>query len=115
MQKRAQGNCGYCFPCLIRRAALATVGWDTEELPWDVLADSALIEDSDKQRGADLRAVLNGAFAWRPDSDLFRNAPLPPGTHTKHLEVWRLGNQELRTWLMDGATGTLSQIVRRLA
>lgn len=49
MQQRAQGNCGYCFPCLIRRAALAKVGWDTEELPWDVLTDSALSHDSYKQ------------------------------------------------------------------
>jgi len=114
MQQRPQGNCGYCFPCLIRRAALATVGWDTEEFSWNVLTDTALIADTDKQRGADLRAVLNGAFADRADTDLLRNAPLPAGTHTEHLRVWREGNEELRTWLKHGATGMLAQVVGRL-
>jgi 7-cyano-7-deazaguanine synthase in queuosine biosynthesis len=115
MQQRLQGNCGYCFPCLIRRAALATVGWDTETLGWDVLTDPTLIENVSERRGADLRAVINGVFSERPDTDLLRNAPLPPGTHSDYLAVWRRGNQELRAWLADGATGPLARTIRRLA
>jgi hypothetical protein len=80
MQQREQGNCGYCFPCLIRRAALAEVSWDTENPPWDALTDPRLIEETGERRGADLRAVVNGVFADRPDSDVLRNAPLPRGT-----------------------------------
>jgi 7-cyano-7-deazaguanine synthase in queuosine biosynthesis len=115
MRQRLQGNCGYCFPCLIRRAALATVGWDTETLAWDALAEPALVENVSERRGADLRAVLNGAFAERPDTDLLRNAPLPPGSHQDYLTVWRRGNEELRTWLAEGATGPLAQAVARLS
>ena len=115
MQRRPQGNCGYCFPCLIRRAALATVGWDNETVAWDVLIEPGLIENVGERRGADLRAVLNGAFAERPDTDLLRNAPLPPGTHPHYLSVWRRGNHELRTWLADGATGPLARAVARLS
>jgi 7-cyano-7-deazaguanine synthase in queuosine biosynthesis len=114
MQKRAQGNCGYCFPCLIRRSSLAVPGWDDEDYPWDVLTDPTLVTEVDEDRGADLRAVLNGVFADRPDSDLLRNAPLPRGSHGQHLSVWRRGNAELRSWLENGAQGELAEIVERL-
>lgn len=114
MQERPQGNCGYCFPCLIRRASLAVPGWDDEEYAWDALTDSSLIDDTELNRGADLRAVLNGVFADRPDTDLLRNAPLPPGTHADHLAVWRRGNDELRSWLKRGAHGSLAGVVARL-
>ena len=114
MQERKQGNCGYCFPCLIRRASLATVGWDTEDLPWDVLSDKRLIEEARELRGADLRAVLNGVFRDRRDVDLLRSAPLPQGTHRDYLSVWRRGNAEIRKWLQDGAKGSLRSIVEHL-
>lgn len=114
MQDRAQGNCGYCFPCLIRRASLAVPGWDDEEYPWDVFSDRGLVEETEEHRGADLRAVVNGVFADRPDSDLLRNAPLPPGSHRDHLSVWRRGNAELRSWLEAGAEGSLADVVERL-
>lgn len=114
MQQRKQGNCGYCFPCLIRRSSLAVVGWDDENPPWDVLTDDDLITNLESQRGADLRAVLNGVAGGRPDSDVLRNAPLPRGTHADYLQVWRRGNAELRSWLEAGATGELARIVGRL-
>jgi len=114
MQRRPQGNCGYCFPCLIRRSSLAVPGWDDEDYPWDVLTDRSLVAEVDEDRGADLRAVLNGVFADRPDSDLIRNAPLPSGSHAGHLSVWQRGNSELRRWLEEGAEGDLADIVERL-
>lgn len=114
MQQRQQGNCGYCFPCLIRRASLAVVDWDDENPPWDVLSDPRLVRETAEKRGADLRAVVNGVFAERPDSDVLRNAPLPGGTHGDYLSVWRRGNAELRAWLEQGAEGSLADIVRRL-
>lgn len=114
MQERPQGNCGYCFPCLIRRASLAVPGWDDEKYAWDALTDSSLVDETARQRGADLRAVLNGVFADRPDTDLLRNAPLPAGSHAEHLAVWRRGNAELRSWLTQGAQGSLASVVARL-
>jgi len=114
MQERKQGNCGYCFPCLIRRSALAAVGWDNETFAWDALWDERLIEVTREKRGADLRAVLSGVFWDRPDADVLRNAPLPRGTHRDYISVWRRGNAEIRQWLEDGAVGSLRSIVRRL-
>lgn len=104
--KRPQGNCGYCYPCLIRRASLHHVSWDTETYAWDVLTDPALL-DPRTRRGADLRAVVTGVLADRPDIDALRNAPLPSGERTEFLSVWRRGRTELRSWINDKATGPL--------
>ncbi|MFY1574210.1 Qat anti-phage system QueC-like protein QatC [Verrucosispora sp. WMMD703] len=108
--KRPQGNCGYCFPCLIRRASLAHVGWDTDTYAWNVLAEGALLEPRTR-RGADLRAIISGAFTNRPDRDILRNGPLPRGEGTAFLRVWRQGLVELRTWLEQGAKGDLAALL----
>lgn len=110
---RKQGNCGYCFPCLIRRASLAHVGWDDDEYAYDVFAeeDSAILLNRRSRRGADLRAVTAGSFADRPDRDALRNGPLPQGERAAFTGVWRRGLAELRTWLTSGANGALVELV----
>lgn len=111
--ERPQGNCGYCFPCLIRRSSMAHVGWDSAEgYAWDALSGEDLL-DRKTQRAADLRAVINGVYASRPDRDIFRNGPIPNGEHRDFLRVWRGGIDELRAWL-DGATGATAKMVHRL-
>lgn len=111
--RRKQGNCGYCFPCLIRRASLAHVEWDDEEYAYDVFtdADSTILLNHRSRRGADLRAVTAGAFADRPDRDVLRNGPLPQGERAAFTGVWRRGLAELRTWLASGACGPLAELV----
>lgn len=110
---RKQGNCGYCFPCLIRRASLAHVGWDDDEYAYNVFdeQDLTLLLNPRSRRGADLRAVLIGAFAERPDRDVLRNGPLPQGERLAFTSVWRRGLGELRTWLANGAHGSLADLV----
>lgn len=110
---REQGNCGYCFPCLIRRSSMAYVGWDAPDgYAWDALSGRDLL-DRDTKRAADLRAVINGVYADRPDRDILRNGPIPNGEHSDFLRVWRGGITELRSWF-DGATGATEQIVKGL-
>jgi 7-cyano-7-deazaguanine synthase in queuosine biosynthesis len=110
---RKQGNCGYCFPCLIRRASLAHVGWDDDEYAYDVFAeeDLTILLNRRSRRGADLRAVAAGAFADRPDRDVLRNGPLPQGERAAFTGVWRRGLAELRAWLASGARGPLAELV----
>lgn len=111
--EREQGNCGYCFPCLIRRSSMAHVGWDSADgYAWDALSGGDLL-DRDTKRAADLRAVINGVYAERPDRDIFRNGPIPNGEHREFLRVWRGGLEELRAWF-EGATGITAEIVSRL-
>ncbi|AII11479.1 Qat anti-phage system QueC-like protein QatC [Rhodococcus opacus] len=111
--EREQGNCGYCFPCLIRRSSMAHVGWDSADgYAWDALSGKDLL-DRDTRRAADLRAVINGVYADRPDRDIFRNGPIPDGEHKEFLRIWRGGIDELRSWF-DGATTATADIVRGL-
>ncbi|MGB3354358.1 MAG: Qat anti-phage system QueC-like protein QatC [Mycobacterium sp.] len=111
--QRDQGNCGYCFPCLIRRASMAHVGWDSADgYAWDALDGSDLLSRATR-RASDLRAVVNGVFADRPDRDVLRNGPIPDGEQRAFLRVWRAGLEELRSWL-QGATGATAELIRGL-
>lgn len=110
---RRQGNCGYCFPCLIRRSSLAHVGWDDDAYAFNVFdeQDLRILLHRRSRRGADLRAVVAGAFADRPDRDVLRNGPLPRGERTAFTGVWRRGLDELRAWLSNGAKGQLTDLL----
>lgn len=108
--RRPQGNCGYCFPCLIRRASMASAGWDSATgYAWDALSGTDLL-DRNTRRAADLRAVINGVFADRPDREILRNGPIPAGEHREFLRVWRTGLDELRDWFGTAAGPTASLI-----
>jgi hypothetical protein len=62
-QGRAIGACGYCYPCLMRRAALHSLGWDRgEDYGRDVLSDPLTLDH--RVRGRDLRALLLAAKSW---------------------------------------------------
>jgi hypothetical protein len=101
---RRQGNCGYCFPCLIRRASLHHVGWDDDEYAFDVFnaEDFQLLMKRRSRRGADLRAVVAGTSIERPARDALRNGPLPLGERAAFADVWRRGLAELHAWLAHG-------------
>lgn len=109
---RQQGNCGYCFPCLIRRSSMARMGWDvSSDYQWNALDGTDLL-DTDTARGNDLRAVIAAVFADRPDRDILRNGPIPNGEHAAFLRVWREGLAELREWF-TGATGVTAGYIER--
>ncbi len=105
---RPQGNCGYCLPCLIRRAALATIKQDhASDYAWDALTDPDLLDRAERT-GADLRATVHGVSPHRDELDIIRNAPLPAGEHRANLQLWHRGAEEVRTWLAQ-AVGPLAQ------
>ncbi|MGB8991125.1 MAG: Qat anti-phage system QueC-like protein QatC [Desulfobaccales bacterium] len=57
------GACGYCYPCLMRRAALHARGWDRGgDYLRDVLTDPGSI--AHRVRGRDLRALLLANQTW---------------------------------------------------
>ena len=73
------GACGYCYPCLLRRAALNRVDGDH---PGDYLLDALRAPGlvAERTRGADLRALLAALHTWqtRPGDIMARVLP-PPG------------------------------------
>jgi 7-cyano-7-deazaguanine synthase in queuosine biosynthesis len=108
-RRQPQGNCGYCLPCLVRRAALARIGHDhSHDYAWDALTDPGLLDPA-VRTGADLRATVRGVSPHRNELDIVRNAPLPPGEHHAYLQLWRRGAEEIRAWLAGGA-GSLAQL-----
>lgn len=58
------GSCGYCYPCLMRRAALHRLGWDEgEDYLLDVLAAPETLRH--RVRGQHLRALLGALQTWQ--------------------------------------------------
>lgn len=95
--KRPQGNCGYCFPCLIRRASMYKVGWDLPaDYAFDVVRDGRLMAG---ERGADIRAVRTSLRAAFRISDVLRNGPIASTDIQGFAGVHQRGREELTLWL----------------
>ena len=94
---RPQGNCGYCFPCLIRRASMHHVGLDKpDDYSFDALADEvALIGD----RGNDLRALIRSLNRPYRPVDVLRNGPVPAKDIPAFAGVYERGRREILTWM----------------
>ena len=62
-QKAPGGACGYCYPCLVRRAALHRLGWDRgQDSRVDVLADLEVLRH--RVKGRHLRALCLALKTW---------------------------------------------------
>jgi len=56
-EKKPRGNCGYCYPCIVRRAALHAAALDDpEDYAWNVCDETDLIRGG--SRGKDARAIF---------------------------------------------------------
>jgi hypothetical protein len=104
---RPDQHCGYCVPCLIRRAALSAVGQDDEDYFIDVLTNPPTPASA---RGRDLRAMAiaiehqRGAKAYRLPFEVRRAGPLPgtPAEIQAYVEVYRRGMDEICALLQKG-------------
>jgi 7-cyano-7-deazaguanine synthase in queuosine biosynthesis len=100
--KREQGNCGYCFPCLIRRSALHRVGLDdADDYAFDALNEP---DEMAHDRGADLRALVRSLNRSARPIDILRNGPVPlEGIHD-FADVFERGRVEILAWLRAAVT-----------
>jgi 7-cyano-7-deazaguanine synthase in queuosine biosynthesis len=102
-----EGNCGYCWPCLIRRASTHHVGWDpTEDYIFDALGDVELLDPS-SQSGASLRAAVASLHDEPTAFSVLRNGGVPAAEVEAFFDLHLRGRAELRTWLEHGAGHTL--------
>jgi 7-cyano-7-deazaguanine synthase in queuosine biosynthesis len=100
--KRDQGNCGYCFPCLIRRASLHRVGLDTpDDYAFDALHETSEME---QERGADLRALVRALNRPTGPLDVLRNGPVRSEDLSAFAAVHTRGRAEILDWLRASAT-----------
>ncbi|MGE3413599.1 MAG: Qat anti-phage system QueC-like protein QatC [Dehalococcoidia bacterium] len=101
---RQQGNCGYCYPCLIRRASMHRVGLDgPADYSWDALTDPTVWRDPQLKTGRDLRALTASLAGPVRPSDVLRNGPIPSGEAGAFFDLYRRGRDEIRAWIGDGA------------
>jgi hypothetical protein len=106
-QGGAAGSCGYCYPCLMRRAALHAAGWDWgEDYHRDVFAEPEAL--AHRVRGRDLRALLVAVKTWE-DAPAEVEARLIVGSALEALpaslaaarRVLDRGFREIAGWLRD--------------
>jgi hypothetical protein len=96
-------NCGYCYPCLVRRAGIEAVldGTDPTTYRYDPRRDTEVASSS--ARGADLAAVAAALHRPVDVRDLFAVASLPAGTDLSRLHEMRERSfTEIKTMLHNG-------------
>lgn len=103
------GNCGHCWPCLIRRAAMHAVGLDDgDQYACDVLTDPDLLDRDGG--GAHLRALLMSLARPARPEDVLVNGPVPRDEIAAFADLHRRGRAELAGWLAGGH----EQLARRV-
>lgn len=105
--RRHARNCGYCVPCLIRRAALHHVGWDNGEHYGIDVCTSELSLGEDV--ASDVRAVLSCLARVHSLLDIeervLQTGRLPHAQLRPTIAMVGRGLDELRDWVC--ARGTL--------
>lgn len=109
-------NCGCCFPCLLRRAALHSVGWDDASSYWrDAFGDAKVMAARDL--GRDLRALLLATHRslesedWTRRAVMSAGAPLTPGYFEDLVSVVQRGFAEVAALVTDSACGRVRQFI----
>ncbi len=112
--KLPPSNCGYCYPCLIRRAALHRIALDSgASYRHDALTEAGLL-DEESDRGADLRALVRGLARDPRPSEVLRNGSVPEADASAFAHVHVRGRDELAAWLRSGAgTALRARLARR--
>lgn len=96
-------NCGYCIPCLIRRASMAHVGADDA-----TYRTNPLLHNLGRTKMTDLRAVQFAAQRNPAEvgvADVLHSGPLPGDAEAieSYVDVYRRGLRELSAFLNPAA------------
>lgn len=97
-------HCGYCLPCLVRRAAVAAAGLEDADAEY---THSVREEALTGKRGSDLRAVKMALLRDKQShtSNILRvlkAGPLPPEEVSAYADVYARGMAELDAFLHGG-------------
>ncbi len=116
-QKAPTGACGYCYPCLVRRAALHRLGWDRgQDYRTDVVAGGESLRH--RVRGRNLRALGLALKTWEesPPDILARlswdGSPgdLPRQVAAAH-RLLEAGFKEMGHWLRDQGSAAIEEFL----
>ncbi len=111
-RRKSAGNCGYCLPCLIRRAAFHQIGKDSgTQYGIDVCAGEM---DMESDSASDLKALLDCLASVRTEAEIRERVQMtgPLGTKLEpSVELVQRGLEELRQLIREKGKSNL----RRLA
>lgn len=110
-------NCGYCYPCLIRRASFAKIGRDnTRYNPLYILSKDFILNHNNIQgRASDLKAVLFSLRRYiehKEESEyirslLIRQGPLDSEELNGYERVYRQSMEELLEMVTSNGNGLI--------
>lgn len=92
------GNCGYCFPCLMRRASLHRLDADDASAYRVDVGDDAFLHGGGSRTGH-LRALIDSIRRPSRPADVLRSGPLPRGRVAEFGRVYERGRGEISAWL----------------
>ena len=96
--REGYANCGYCYPCLMRRVSLHRVGADSaSDYRIDVGAPGFIAKRGEKT--AHLRAILQSISRPAHLTDVLSAGPLPRGQALEFAALYERGRDEIRAWL----------------
>lgn len=103
--RRSAGSCGRCMPCIYRRAALHSIGMDSETYGNDICAGEVDVCDPNTDAADDLRACLSFLRRNHPIESiakmLIANGALPPKDAIQHASTVARAMDEIRRLLRD--------------
>lgn len=107
-RNRSVPACGRCMPCVYRRAALHTIGSDTEAYGNDICTGDVDIDARDEEGPNDLRACFS-FLKRKPSADeialsLLANGKLDIGRLPDYADLVRRAMEEIRRLLRDKGT-----------
>jgi 7-cyano-7-deazaguanine synthase in queuosine biosynthesis len=108
-ERKTATNCGYCVPCLFRRASLHAAKLDSgKDYGIDVCSDELTVE-SDGLSADDLRAVTTGLRRFDTDANIRKAitsvALIQP--INDYVSLVRRGLAEMRTWMAEKGSVSL--------
>lgn len=109
--RKDSDNCGYCMPCLFRRAALHVAGLDLGlSYGIDVCAGELPLDD-EGDSGDDLRAIVDFLSADKTADEIGReiSAVAPLGDISHYAALIERGFNEVRSLFRDKGTSSLQR------
>jgi hypothetical protein len=103
--KQGYKNCGYCYPCLMRRVALHSLGTDHPESYRIDVGDPAFLAGGGSKTGHLRALIANDRRQPRP-SDALRSGPLPRGKAADFAALYARGRSEVSAWLAAAVPGS---------
>jgi hypothetical protein len=108
-KRKEATNCGYCIPCLFRRAALHAAKLDSGKDYGVDVCKNELTVDSDRMSADDLRALTSGLRHFENDSEIRRAVTSVASVKpiNDYVALVRRGLAEVRGWITEKGSAKL--------